>query len=426
MKPWRVLVFPGGTEIGLEINKSLRDCKEVELFSAGDDVSNHAPFVFRHHHFVPSIREAGWLERLNQVITEERIDFVFPAHDDVIVALAEAGHDLRAAVVSSPLDSCRLTRSKSATYACLAGVLPVPVVHLPPLPDHCYPVFVKPDRGQGSQGAQAVRNAQELAVAMAAVDDPLVLELLPGDEYTVDCFTDREQGVMYSRGRQRVRTRAGISMDSRSVHDPAFEAYAAAIARHIPLCGAWFYQVKRRATGQLVVMEVGPRIAGTMALARVEGVNLPLLSLYEQARQPVTIRPNAFTVTIDRALVNRYSHSLAFSTVYVDLDDTLLLRGRVNLELVRLIYQWLNEGKRLVLLTRHARDVHSTLRQHRLSALFDEVCHLQAGEPKSAYVTDQDAILIDDSFRERMQVQGATGIPTFDCSMLELLLDDRA
>jgi hypothetical protein len=59
VKPWRVLVFPGGTEIGLEINKSLRDCKEVELFSAGDDVSNHAPFVFRHHHFVPSIREAG-------------------------------------------------------------------------------------------------------------------------------------------------------------------------------------------------------------------------------------------------------------------------------------------------------------------------------------------------------------------------------
>lgn len=36
------------------------------------------------------------------------------------------------------------------------------------------------------------------------------------------------------------------------------------------------------------------------------------------------------------------------------------------------------------------------------------------------------AIFIDDSFAERREVAEACGIPTFDLSMLELLLDDRA
>jgi carbamoyl-phosphate synthase large subunit len=42
-----VFIFPGGTEIGLEINKSLRHCIEVQLFSAGLSVSNHAPYVIQ-------------------------------------------------------------------------------------------------------------------------------------------------------------------------------------------------------------------------------------------------------------------------------------------------------------------------------------------------------------------------------------------
>ncbi len=46
---WRVLVFPGGTEIGLEVGRALASCKEVELFSAG--LPNSAPAIchFRKH-----------------------------------------------------------------------------------------------------------------------------------------------------------------------------------------------------------------------------------------------------------------------------------------------------------------------------------------------------------------------------------------
>ena len=123
--------------------------------------------------------------------------------------------------------------------------------------------------------------------------------------------------------------------------------------------------------------------------------------------------------------MNRYRHTVAFRTVYVDFDDTLVIRGDVNVDLVRFLYQCVNRNIRLVLLTRHGMDIHASLRQHRLDSLFDDIVQLGREASKADYITERQAILIDDSFRERKAVQEQRRIPTFDCSMVEMLLDDR-
>ncbi len=71
MKKKRVLVFPGGTEIGLEIWKSLRYCKEISLFSGESDVSNHAPYVFQENFIIPDVHQQNWLETLISVIEKQ-------------------------------------------------------------------------------------------------------------------------------------------------------------------------------------------------------------------------------------------------------------------------------------------------------------------------------------------------------------------
>src|SRR5262245_50301680 len=99
-----VLVFPGGTEIGLEIRRALGDLKEVRLAGAGSDEDRHGPFAFRQWRVVPSITEPGWVDALNAVIDELAIDAIFAGHDDVLLALAEHAGELRAGVVTSPLE----------------------------------------------------------------------------------------------------------------------------------------------------------------------------------------------------------------------------------------------------------------------------------------------------------------------------------
>lgn len=422
---WRVLVFPGGTEIAMEIREALAWCKEVELFSAGADVSNHAPFVFARHFVVPAVTEPEWQAALQAVIAAQRITHIFPAHDDTLLALAENAALFPVRLVTSPLETCRVTRFKSATLRLLENVVPTPRLFARAADVVDFPVFLKPDRGQGAQGTARANDPAELRALLAHDSGRIILEYLPGEEFTVDCFSDREKGLLFASGRARRRIKSGIAMDSRPVNAPEFVDYARRIAAILPLHGAWFYQVKRDRAGILKLLEVAPRIGGTSALSRVRGVNLPLLSLYEADRLPVRIATGDYDVGIDRCLRNRYRHNLAYRTVYVDFDDTLVLRGRVNSDLVKLLYQALHRGVRLVLLSRHAGDLSGALARNRLAGLFDEVIHLRAGEPKADFVRDRPAVLIDDSFAERQLVHQHTGIPVFAPSMVEMLLDDR-
>lgn len=423
--PWRVLVFPGGTEAGLEINRALRDCKEVELHSAGAATPSAAEFRFKRHHSLPSIHAPNWLQELNSLSERLGIDYIYPAHDDVILALAANAQHVSAAVLGSPLETCVTTRSKSATYKALDGIVATPATYEPDsVPS--FPVFVKPDRGQGSQGARKVHDAAELARIVATEPGLLISEYLPGEEFTIDCFTDRNRRLLFARGRSRLRVRNGISMQSRLVEDPRFVEIAHDINRALPLRGAWFFQLKYDAQNTLRLLEVAPRIAGTMALNRICGANFPLLTLYDASGYDVEITALSGDFEISRSLDNHYRLDFDYDAVYVDLDDTLIVRDAVNTTLVKFLYQCLNRKKQIHLVTRHRHDVHETLRRFRLDGLFDSVVRLDQLEKKSAYLAHRDAIFIDDSFAERREVAAKLGLRTFDLGALEGLLDDRA
>lgn len=430
MTHFNVLVFPGGTEIGLEINRALRDCKEITLFSAGIPDSNHAPLVFLHHFDLPSIHQVGWLDALRRIVTQHKIDFIFPAHDDIIVALVSREQEIGAKVVTSPLETCLITRSKLRSYQFFASILPTPHVYKHIEDIDTFPVFTKPDIGQGSQGALKVETREQLESlldeSIRTGREIVIMEYLPGAEYTIDCFSHRTQGLLFCEGRERIRTKNGISMACRHIADPVFTDYAQRISENLGLHGAWFFQLKRDTEGMLKLLEVAPRIAGTMALSRVKGINFPLMSIYEALNQPLNVLTNELNIEIDRALINRYRHSLQYDVIYIDLDDTIILNQTLNLDALRLIHQCINKGVRVVLLTRHEGPLTATLRRFRLSELFDEIFHVQPGQTKASFINEPRAIFVDDSFHERKLVQERCGIPTFDNSMIEMLFDDKA
>lgn len=421
-----VLVFPAGTEIALEIYEALRQCKEIRLFGAGLDEPSHGPFAFRDFHVVPSIYEANWLSELIALCRRLEIDYIFPAYDDVIVALARNQEHIPAVVLTASLETCLTTRSKRATYRALQHLLRVPKVFANSPLATDYPLIVKPDCGQGSQGVAIVHTDSELAGATAVVSDPLVCEYLPGEEYTVDCFSDRVQGVLFVGARIRRRIRSGIAVNTTPVPLDGAETLARRIHDALSLRGAWFFQVKRAFDGELALLEVAPRIAGSMSAHRVMGVNFPLLAIYEHERAPIRLLINRDDIELDRAFRNRFRHSINFSVLYVDLDDTLILRDQVNPDVVSLIVQSINNGIKVKLITRHSGNLTATLQRFRLMGMFDDTIQIRAGDRKSAYIKEHDAILIDDSFAERWEVHSKLGIRTFDCSMIELLLQTHS
>lgn len=430
MKRRNVLIFPAGTEIGLEIYNALKYCKEVRLFGAGQDVSNHAQFIYTPYSIIPSVHTSQWLEPLVSLCRTLNIEYIFPAHDDALVALSKHRSVIPATVICPSPEACSITRSKSATYKALSGLVHVPqLFRLDDTPEsYNYPLLVKPDCGQGSLGITKVNDHVELLQAVAAVSQigkPIVCEYLPGEEFTVDCFSDREQGLLFARARVRHRIRNGISVNTSSGELREAQEIATTINQALKLYGAWFFQLKRSRDDRLTLLEVAPRIAGAMVTHRVMGVNFPLLSIFEHERRPTKILLNQGRLEVDRALNNRFRHDIEFTSLYVDLDDTLICDGVVNTLVLSLIFESINLGRTVKLITRHRGDLREILNRHRITGLFDEIIHLKDREPKSDYIKESEAILVDDSFAERLEVSDRLGIPTFDCSMIEMLVHTR-
>ncbi|MGA9583169.1 MAG: ATP-grasp domain-containing protein [Allosphingosinicella sp.] len=425
MEPRRVLVFPAGTEIGLEIGRSLRHCKEAVVIGAVSPGSNPGRFAFAHLVEIPAAGAEGRLEAVERICADERIDYLYPANDDVILALAGRETIGGAAIVLPGREACEITRFKSRTYERLRDVVRVPRIFTYDEALGRLPVFVKPDRGAGSVGTSLAQTPEALVQAVAALPDPLICEYLPGEEFTIDCFSDRERGLLFAGARVRLRLKNGIAVHTRTVDLPEAREIAARIGEALAMRGAWFFQLRRAADGELALLEVAPRIPGSMSAHRVKGINFPLLSLFEMERLPISILEQPYEVEVDRVLSNRYRTDLDYDSVYLDFDDTLFVKGRVNMIALQFVHQCIERGKPVYLITRHGRVIEETLAEHRMPTLFDAVFHLTKGERKSDYIESDKAIFVDDSYGERAQVAKEKGIVVLDPAMLEGLLIDE-
>ena len=421
-----VLVIPAGTEIALEINNALRYSKFVKLFGA-TSVPCHAEFVYENcAEGVPYPEAPDFAEKVNEIVDRFDIDYIYPAHDSVLLALTLLQDRLKAKVVTSAVETVEITRSKNKTYEFLKGASYLPRTYNSADEVESFPVFIKPAVGQGSQGVRRIDSGKALAEALTDGVEYAICEYLPGEEFTVDCFTDKNGALRIASPRSRARIRAGISVRSERMEcDDKIRAIAEDINRRVSFTGAWFFQLKRNARGEYRLMEIAPRIAGTMSVTRNSGVNMPMLTLFTLMGFDVDIIDNGNDILLDRAFISRFKTDIEYSNVYVDFDDTVTVNGRVNGYLMMYLYQVRDRGKKLFLLTKHAKDICDSLDKYAISPkLFEEIIHIPKTNEKSDYIKG-DSIFIDDSFAERLRVHKKCGIPVFDLDMVESLIDWR-
>jgi hypothetical protein len=422
-----VLVFPCGSEIGLEIYKAMAYSTQFELIG-GSSVDDHGMFVYKNYiNEIPFVDAPGFTRKINDIIKAYKIDLIFPAHDSVVLKLAQESAEgtVECQVVTSPVKTCEKVRSKLKTYKAFNGIIPTPRVFesIYDVSQDDFPVFLKPEIGQGSKGTNIAHSLEEIAFYLSKDSSLLILEYLPAKEYTIDCFTDKDGKLRFCKGRERIRISNGISVKSSMVDDERFRLLTEKINAELTFRGAWFFQVKEDREGALVLMEIAPRIAGTMGLVRCKGVNLALLSAFDALGYDVSVFENSYDMVIDRALKTLCKHNIEYNHVYLDYDDLVLFENKINPYILAFVFQCLNKSVKVHLLTRHNQDLDKSLKNYRLTHLFDDIIWLKNGESKADYITHSDAIFIDDSFDERRKVHEAKHIPTFDAHMIESLME---
>jgi carbamoyl-phosphate synthase large subunit len=149
-----------------------------------------------------------------------------------------------------------------------------------------YPVIVKPRTGSGSRGIVKVDSATDLA-AVGRAPGLLVQEFLPGAEFSIDVLADAGGHVIAAVPRLRARVDSGVSVGGRTLHDAELESFGRAAAEATGITYVANVQCKRDAAGRPALLEVNPRIPGTLALTIASGVDMPRLALAALRGEPV-------------------------------------------------------------------------------------------------------------------------------------------
>lgn len=426
MSKIRVAVFPCGSEIGLEIHRSLKYYRHFELIGLSS-IPDHGKITYKNYvGDIPYISDLNFFDQLEKVISEKNIDFIIPALDEVGYFLKKNEEKLSTIVVYPEVDISDIIKKKSTTYKKLKDQIKVPKVFDIESGALNLPVFVKPDIGYGSKGARKISKIQELRNLEKENSNLIISEFLPGNEYTVDCFSDNDSEIIFSGARKRNRIRMGISVSTTMAEDQQkFKSLANKISKELKMKGIWFFQVKEDINNELTLLEVAGRVSGSMSYFRAKGINFIAMELFRRLGN--TIETNfdyKSNGILERALDTNYIIDLDFDTVFCDLDDCLILHDKfLNTALIRFLFQCINENKRLVLLTRHEKDPLSTLKKYRIEGLFHEVHHItDSSISKAKFIEEESAIFIDDSFKERQDVLQNRKISVFAPDVIDMLI----
>lgn len=235
---------------------------------------------------VPRGDDPGLVDALLRACAEHEVDVLWPTVDTELLPVAAAADRFAAIgvrVLAAPVPALATCLDKWRLVQRCTGVVRVPATSvvtaatdLRELPE---PYVLKPRSGAGGRGVRVVRSPA------GATDVPrdgsyIRQEFLPGAEFSIDVLSRLDGTVAVAVPRRRDKVDSGIAVAGRTVRDPELEAFGAAVAAAVGSTGIANVQARRDLLGRPALLEVNPRLPGTMPLTVAAGVDMPAWALH--------------------------------------------------------------------------------------------------------------------------------------------------
>ncbi|PIY17796.1 hypothetical protein COZ14_01955 [Candidatus Dojkabacteria bacterium CG_4_10_14_3_um_filter_Dojkabacteria_WS6_41_9] len=268
----RILFLQAGSVVGPEYIKLIKQIPGVELIVAADsDPLASGLFIADVGVVIPRASEPGFATKVQQVIDQYQIDFVFPfleyGHKELLAVNANFGCDLAAGV---------WCKDKYLFYQkCQKLGISVPKTYL--LKDFTtqleLPVYVKPRKGDGAKDNFKITSEKELDGLKKLFEDSstefIVQELLEGPHWAAD--------VVVNNGEiQAVATRKTLGRVYRVevVENQAFAEFCKGIQKILGINKIFNVEAFEVSTGKFVINEINARIGGNGIASCMAGCDI--------------------------------------------------------------------------------------------------------------------------------------------------------
>lgn len=292
-----------GTLFSLRENFDNRDVRII-----GTDIKSEVvgKYLCEAFHSIPKPTEDPYLEELLSICKKEHVDVLVPQNTAELSILAENRalfNEIGTVITVSDQNAIDVANNKRSIMNLAQSIgVPVPEFHtvdtMDALIDYAtrlgwpeLPVVVKPPLSNGMRGLRVINESSDskerfysekpasFTLSMKELEhtlgsdfpELLVMEYLPGDEYSIDVLrTDtctvipRKRDVIFS----------GITFIGTLENNEQLIDYARTLSETIGLHYAFGFQFKLDRDGMPKLLESNPRIQGTMSLSTYAGANI--------------------------------------------------------------------------------------------------------------------------------------------------------
>jgi len=300
----------------------------VRLLTGDMDPEATGRFLNKNFITLPKASDTEFASGILEICKEKNIQVVMPLVTKELLPLSENREDFTEngiRVMVSSEKAIRTANNKSACYQFLQQQgIRVPEFYVVKTLDQFmeaadklgYPHYsfcFKPSESNGSRGVRIVSAHIDEAdllfnqkpghlfitydhacsiLSSAPFPELLVSEYLPGQEFSVDCLA--KNGVAkIILPRLRKKMIGGISVRGSFVGDRLLIDYCRNIIQSMNLHGNIGLQVKLSKDGEPLLIEINPRVQGSIAAALGAGINLPLMAVYQELGEKI---PEEFNI----------------------------------------------------------------------------------------------------------------------------------
>ncbi|TMI97533.1 MAG: ATP-grasp domain-containing protein [Bacteroidetes bacterium] len=312
-----VLMTGGGAPGAAGILKCLQFNPSFEIVMADADPNAVGRWLHAEFEIIPYAHEKNFIAQILSICEKRGVHIILPLVTKELIPLAhhkKEFEELGTKVLACNVDSLEIANNKSRLYQFLEWRgLNVPAYRAVETVDQFktaveelgFPtsrVCFKPSISNGTRGFRVVANdIDEHALlfnekpnstyislsdavrilSSSPFPELLVTEYLPGEEYSVDCLADHGR-VKLVVPRLRKKMISGISVEGIFVKEETIIDYCSQIIKELELHGNIGIQVKKSTAGKFLIVEINPRVQGTIVAGLGAGINLPVLAIKQE------------------------------------------------------------------------------------------------------------------------------------------------
>lgn len=279
-------------------------------------------------YIIPKANSTKFIKSIEKICKKENIHVIIPGNGDEILSLSnniEIFNSKNISVTISDLESIEITMDKEKTYSTLlkSGINIPKFFRVNNYDDFLssikklgYPkhdICFKPSKyseSGGSKGFRVLRNRNlasniildfkpdSIEIDFETVKnmfntgkklDLLVMEYLPGDEFSTYVFANKGK-MLYCIPNIRQKLSQHYSFEAKTVKNKEIEKMCKIIVKKLKLNYNANIQFKISKTGKLKLIEINPRMGGTIVLPAIAGINLPYFTLKQSMGEKIPLK----------------------------------------------------------------------------------------------------------------------------------------